>query len=64
VAIVIGLALGHAAVYGVQASFYAELFGTRVRYSGPPSATRSRASSAAPWHRSSPPPSIPQGARS
>jgi len=31
---VIGLALGHAAVYGVQASFYAELFGTRVRYSG------------------------------
>src|SRR5215213_1110880 len=34
VAIVIGLALGHAAVYGVQASFYAELFGTRVRYSG------------------------------
>ena len=34
VAIVIGLALGHAAVYSVQASFYAELFGTRVRYSG------------------------------
>jgi MHS family shikimate/dehydroshikimate transporter-like MFS transporter len=34
VAIVVGLALGHAAVYGVQASFYAELFGTRVRYSG------------------------------
>jgi MFS transporter, MHS family, shikimate and dehydroshikimate transport protein len=33
-AIVIGLALGHAAAYGVQASFYAELFGTRVRYSG------------------------------
>ncbi len=34
VALVIGLSLGHAAVYGVQASFYAELFGTRVRYSG------------------------------
>ena len=33
-AIVIGLAVGHAAVYGVQGSFYAELFGTRVRYSG------------------------------
>jgi len=34
VAVVIGLAVGHAAVYGTQASFYAELFGTRVRYSG------------------------------
>jgi MHS family shikimate/dehydroshikimate transporter-like MFS transporter len=34
VATVIGLAVGHAAVYGVQGSFYAELFGTRVRYSG------------------------------
>lgn len=33
-AVVIGLAVGHAAVYGTQASFYAELFGTRVRYSG------------------------------
>jgi MFS transporter, MHS family, shikimate and dehydroshikimate transport protein len=33
-AIVIGLAVGHAAVYGTQGSFYAELFGTRVRYSG------------------------------
>ena len=31
---VMGLAVGHAAVYGVQGSFYAELFGTRVRYSG------------------------------
>ncbi len=30
----IGLAVAHAAVYGTQASFYAELFGTRVRYSG------------------------------
>nr|MBA3792284.1 MFS transporter [Rubrobacter sp.] len=34
VALVAGLSVGHAAVYGVQASFYAELFGTRVRYSG------------------------------
>jgi metabolite-proton symporter len=33
-ATVIGLSVGHAAVYGTQASFYAELFGTRVRYSG------------------------------
>src|SRR5215203_3224363 len=33
-AAVIGLAVGHAAVYGTQGSFYAELFGTRVRYSG------------------------------
>ena len=33
-AVVVGLAVGHAAVYGTQASFYAELFGTRVRYSG------------------------------
>jgi MFS transporter, MHS family, shikimate and dehydroshikimate transport protein len=33
-AIVVGLAVGHAAVYGTQGSFYAELFGTRVRYSG------------------------------
>ncbi|HEX2729343.1 MAG TPA: MFS transporter, partial [Rubrobacteraceae bacterium] len=34
VAVVVGLAVGHASVYGTQASFYAELFGTRVRYSG------------------------------
>jgi MHS family shikimate/dehydroshikimate transporter-like MFS transporter len=34
VAAVMGLAVGHAAVYGPQGSFYAELFGTRVRYSG------------------------------
>jgi metabolite-proton symporter len=34
VATVVGLAVAHAAVYGVQGSFYAELFGTRVRYSG------------------------------
>jgi MHS family shikimate/dehydroshikimate transporter-like MFS transporter len=33
-ATIVGLSIGHAAVYGTQASFYAELFGTRVRYSG------------------------------
>lgn len=33
-AIVLGLALGHGAMYGPQASFFSELFGTRVRYSG------------------------------
>jgi MHS family shikimate/dehydroshikimate transporter-like MFS transporter len=33
-AVIVGLSIGHAAVYGTQASFYAELFGTRVRYSG------------------------------
>ncbi len=32
--IVIGLAVGHAAMYGPQASFFSELFGTRVRYTG------------------------------
>jgi MFS transporter, MHS family, shikimate and dehydroshikimate transport protein len=32
-AIVIGL-VGHAAMYGPQAAFFSELFGTRVRYSG------------------------------
>ncbi len=32
-AIVIGL-LGHAAMYGPQAAFFSELFGTNVRYSG------------------------------
>lgn len=32
-AIVIGL-LGHAAMYGPQAAFFSELFGTKVRYSG------------------------------
>jgi MFS transporter, MHS family, shikimate and dehydroshikimate transport protein len=31
---VVGLALGHSAMYGPQASFFSELFGTRVRYSG------------------------------
>ena len=33
-AIVAALAGGHAAMYGPQASFFSELFGTRVRYSG------------------------------
>jgi MHS family shikimate/dehydroshikimate transporter-like MFS transporter len=33
-AIVMALVLGHAAMYGPQASFFSELFGTRVRYSG------------------------------
>ena len=32
-AIVLGM-VGHAAMYGPQAAFFAELFGTRVRYSG------------------------------
>jgi MFS transporter, MHS family, shikimate and dehydroshikimate transport protein len=34
IAIVLGLAVGHAAMYGPQASFLAELFGIKVRYSG------------------------------
>jgi len=33
-AVVLALVLGHAAMYGPQASFFSELFGTRVRYSG------------------------------
>jgi metabolite-proton symporter len=33
-AIVVGVAVGHAAMYGPQASFFSELFGARVRYSG------------------------------
>jgi metabolite-proton symporter len=33
-ALVIGLAVAHAAMYGPQAAFFSELFGTRVRYSG------------------------------
>lgn len=33
-AVVLALALGHAAMYGPQAAFLSELFGTRVRYSG------------------------------
>jgi metabolite-proton symporter len=34
VAVVLGLAVGHALMYSVQASLIPELFGTRVRYSG------------------------------
>jgi len=33
-AIVFSLAVAHAAMYAPQAAFYAELFGTKVRYSG------------------------------
>jgi MFS transporter, MHS family, shikimate and dehydroshikimate transport protein len=33
-AIVLALVLGHSAMYGPQASFFSELFGTRVRYTG------------------------------
>ena len=33
-AVVLALAVGHAAMYGPQAAFFSELFGTRVRYSG------------------------------
>jgi metabolite-proton symporter len=33
-AIVLALVAGHAAMYSPQASFFSELFGTRVRYSG------------------------------
>jgi metabolite-proton symporter len=33
-AIVVALVIGHAAMYGPQASFFSELFGTRVRYTG------------------------------
>lgn len=33
-AIVGALVIGHAAMYGPQASFFSELFGTKVRYSG------------------------------
>jgi MHS family shikimate/dehydroshikimate transporter-like MFS transporter len=32
IAIILGLAVGHAAMYGPQASFLSELFGTKVRY--------------------------------
>jgi putative copper export protein len=35
IALAVTLALvGHAAMYGPQAAFFSELFGTRVRYSG------------------------------
>jgi MHS family shikimate/dehydroshikimate transporter-like MFS transporter len=33
-AVIVAQSIGHASVYGTQASFYPELFGTRVRYSG------------------------------
>jgi len=33
-AILVALVAGHSAMYGPQASFFSELFGTRVRYSG------------------------------
>ncbi|MFZ0928813.1 MAG: MFS transporter [Syntrophobacteraceae bacterium] len=33
-AITLGLAVGHAAMYGPQASLFSEMFSTRVRYSG------------------------------
>jgi MFS transporter, MHS family, shikimate and dehydroshikimate transport protein len=33
-AVVVAIVIGHAAMYGPQASFFSELFGTRVRYSG------------------------------
>ncbi len=33
-ALVLGVSVGHAAMYGPQASFFSELFGARVRYSG------------------------------
>ena len=31
---ILAIAVGHAAMYGPQAAFFSELFGTRVRYSG------------------------------
>jgi MFS family permease len=34
VAIVLGLNVGHDLMYGPQAAYFSELFGTRVRYSG------------------------------
>ena len=33
-AVILGIGVGHGAMYGPQASFFAELFGTNVRYSG------------------------------
>ena len=33
-AVVLGVAVGHAAMYGPQATLFADLFGARVRYSG------------------------------
>jgi MFS family permease len=34
IAIVLGVNLGHDSMYGPQAAYFSELFGTRVRYSG------------------------------
>ncbi|HJQ70906.1 MAG TPA: MFS transporter [Blastocatellia bacterium] len=34
VAVFVAIVIGHAAMYGPQASFFSELFGTRVRYTG------------------------------
>jgi MFS transporter, MHS family, shikimate and dehydroshikimate transport protein len=34
IAVLLSLAVGHAAMYGPQGAFFSELFGTRVRYSG------------------------------
>jgi len=34
VGLILGLAVGHAAMYGPQASFFSELFSSRLRYSG------------------------------
>jgi MFS family permease len=34
IAVVLGVAVGHAAMYGPQASYFSELFGAAVRYSG------------------------------
>jgi MHS family shikimate/dehydroshikimate transporter-like MFS transporter len=33
-AVILGIAIGHAAMYGPQASYFSELFGAAVRYSG------------------------------
>jgi MFS transporter, MHS family, shikimate and dehydroshikimate transport protein len=33
-AIILGVNVGHDAMYGPQAAYFSELFGTRVRYSG------------------------------
>jgi len=35
-AIILGVDVGHDLMYGPQAAYFAELFGTRVRYSGAP----------------------------
>jgi len=53
IAIVLGLAVGHAAMYGPQASFFSELFGPRCATAVCPSATILHPSSPAPCRRSS-----------